>query len=127
MIALILEVINDRDGDLNKGADVFVRLFFFAFEAWAVHFIFDKPAWAAFLLSTAIFFLFFDYVIAYVLIRNGTLEPPRGVKYHWFSYVAKEGVIDNLKFWKSLKPGIKLGIRIAYFVLSLVLFLIAIP
>lgn len=121
MIATLIELFNDKDGDFNKGADMFVRLFFFAFEAWMIHFIFDKPVWAAFMLSTAIFFLTFDYLISYILIKNGTLEPPRGVTYHWFTYQAKAGVIDNIGLWRNMNPWVKLCIRVGYFTMALIL------
>lgn len=122
-VPTIWEVFNDRKGDFNKSFDVLFRIVTMLLASWTVSENFGFNFFASLNLSLAIFFLFFDYVIAYVLIRNGTLEPPKGVKYHWFTYQAKSGVIDNLKFWKSLKPAIKLGIRIAYFTGALWVFL----
>lgn len=74
-------------------------------------------------MSVAIHFLFFDYSIQYILIKNGTLEPPRGVKYHWFTYQAKAGVIDNIGLWRNMNPWVKLCIRVGYFTMALMLFL----
>lgn len=118
-----LELWNDREGDFNKGADVFVRMFFMAFVGFAVHFAFGMNGLASFNLSAAIFFLTFDYIISYILIRNGTLEPPRGVKYHWWTYEAKAGLVDNIPFWRNMNPWVKLTIRVVYFGISLYLFL----
>lgn len=119
----VWELWNDRRGDLNKFEDGIWRV-----TIAAVASIIVKHSalgfLAAFNLSMAIHFMFFDYIIAYILIKNGTLEPPRGVKYHWFSYTAKSGVIDNLKFWRNMNPWLKLGIRVAYFIISITLFII---
>jgi hypothetical protein len=122
MIATIVEWFNDREGDFNKGADVFIRFIFFWFESYVLHFAFGKPAYICFILSTAIFFLVFDYWIAYTLIKNGTLEPPRGVKYHWFRYSAKKGFVDNISFWRNMNPWGRFAIRVGYFIIALVLY-----
>jgi hypothetical protein len=122
MIAVISEVWNDRNGDLHKGADVIVRILLLVCEAVILHAFFHKPILSCFILSSAIFFLLFDYAITYVLIKNGKLEPPLGVKYHWFSYMAKKGVIDNISWWRNMNPWGRFAIRLAYFVGSLVLY-----
>lgn len=122
MIATIWEVWNDYDGDKNKPGDVWMRAFLLWIEAVALHLITNGNILLAFNLSIAFFFLIFDYTINYVLIKNGTLEPPRGVRYHWFSYSGKSGVIDNLKFWRNMNPWVKLIIRMCYFILSLILY-----
>lgn len=122
MIATIWEVWNDRLGDLNKTADIQVRFLLLLIEAVLLYLLTDKNIFICINLSIAFFFLTFDYAINYILIKNGTLELPRGVKYHWFDYSGKKGVIDNLKFWKNLNPYVKLLIRVTYFVGSLVLY-----
>lgn len=116
------ELFDDKSGDKNKSADVIYRLVLMAGAATAAHYISDENWLTAFNLSLAIFFLCFDYLITAILIHNGTLEPPRGVRYHWFDYTAKKGVIDNISFWKNLNPYVKLLIRVAYFVLSCILY-----
>lgn len=123
MIATIWELWNDRKGDFNKMLDVIIRIALLALEAVAAHLQLQKPYLVALNLSAAIFFFFFDYLIAFILIRNGTLEPPRGVKYHWFTYVAKDGVVDNVPHWKNANPWLKLAIRTLYLSGSLILFL----
>lgn len=122
IIPTALELYNDRNGDTDKSFDVVLRVLLMlgaAAGCLALHFSF----WLSLNLSVAIFFAFFDYIIAYILIKNGTLEPPRGVKYHWYSYTAKDGIVDNFKFWRKMKPGWKLTIRLAYFTASLLIFL----
>lgn len=121
MIALIWEVYNDRHGDANKWFDVIVRLIVLVCESQLIHLFLHKPFITSLLLSTAIFFLFFDYVITYILIKNGTVEPPRGVRYNWFTYEAKSGIFDTMDWWKY-SPWLRLGIKLAYFLVSLILF-----
>ena len=124
MIATLWEVWNDAKGDIDKAFDVFIRVLLFTAEGVLVHWISHKPLIDCIILSFAIFFLCFDYLISYVLIKNGTLEPPRGVTYHWFSYTAKVGVIDNIPFWKQLNPWIKFGIRLIVFIGAIIIFVI---
>lgn len=121
-IPTIWELINDRKGDYNKDIDVFYRLISAGVISFAVHLFAKVNIYAAFNLAMAIHFLFFDYAIAAILIHNKTLEPPRGVKYHWWTYQAKKGVIDNISFWKNLNPYVKLLIRVTYFVISIILY-----
>lgn len=121
MIALIWEVWNDKDGDFNKGNDIFVRLFLFLMEAMALVLITPWHFVACFMLSIAINFLTFDYIIAYVLIRNKVVEVPGA---HWFSYMGKSGVVDNLKFWRGLNPWVKLLVRVGYFTLAITLIIL---
>lgn len=119
MIATIWEVWNDRHGDLNKSTDVYIRIVLLWVEAFVLKFIFHKPSWAAFILSSAIFFMFFDYLVTYVLIRNKVIEVPGA---HWFTYTAKGGLFDNMEWWK-FSPWIRFGVKLAYFFVSLVLFI----
>lgn len=124
MIATIYEVINDRFGDKNKGFDVFIRMILFTLEAYILHLIFDKSVLVSLVIPFAVFFLVFDYWIAYVLIKNRIVEPPVGEKYHWFSYVAKKGWFDNLSFWRDTEPGFKLGMRIGFFIAAILIFVL---
>ena len=116
------ELFNDRAGDLNKAEDVFVRAGLMLGAAAGCYML-GFNFWLSLNLTVAIYFAFFDYIISYILIKNGTLEPPRGVRYHWYSYTAKAGLVDNFKFWRNMKPGWKLTIRLAYFAASLLIFL----
>lgn len=124
MIATIWEVWNDRYGDSNKSTDIWARTFLLWIEAVLLHLLTDTNIFICFNFSISVFFLTFDYVINYVLIKNGTIEPPRGVKYHWLTHVGKSGVIDNLTFWKEMNPYVKLGIRLAYFLISVTLYFV---
>lgn len=116
------ELSNDKNGDINKKHDVYIRIILMlAFSFSPRHF-----EWAKFLISfnmsAAIFFLFFDYLISYILIHNGTIELPRGSKYTWFNYTAKSGFVDRVPWWSKLNPYVKLLIRVVYFGLSAVLY-----
>lgn len=124
MIATIWEVYNDRRGDKNKGFDVLIRMILFTLEAYILHLIFDKSVLVSLVIPFAVFFLTFDYVIAYVLIKNGTVEPPRGEKYHWFSYKSKSGVIDSLLIWGVMNPWLKLGVRLVVFIAAVLIFVL---
>jgi hypothetical protein len=119
MIAMLFEVYQDRHGDLNKSADVAWRVFLIVIEALIVTTITHKPLIYSLLLSSAVFFLFFDYVVTYVLIQNKVIEVPGA---NWFSYTGKKGWFDNLGWWKS-NAWIRLGIKLAYFTISLILFI----
>jgi hypothetical protein len=119
----VYEISDDAEGDLNKKRDVIYRLLLMISMAFVAHLTGLSNFFVAFNLSLAIHFLFFDYIIQYILIKNGTLEPPKGVTYHWFTYQAKSGVIDNLRFWRNMNKWVKLGIKLAYFTISLILFI----
>jgi hypothetical protein len=119
MIATIWEVWNDKFGDTNKSYDVAMRTLLLIAEALLLRLVLHKPFFVCLMLSTAVFFLFFDYLVTYVLIRNKVIEVPGA---HWFSYTAKRGWFDNLGWWKS-NPLIRLGIKLAYFIISLILFI----
>lgn len=115
------EIWNDRHGDLNKVTDVAVRLTLMGVTALICDVWFSLIA--SLNLSIAIHFAFFDYIIAYILIKNGTIEPPRGVRIHWFTYVGKSGVVDNFKFWRNMRCGWRFAIRLTYLTVSLLIFL----
>lgn len=115
------EVVDDLRGDENKSFDVFVRVFLCVVAGGLVTVILRKGMWvfiAATNLSLAMHFLLFDYVLAFMLIKNGTLEPPRGTTYHWFTYTAKKGFVDNIPWWRAANPWLKLAIRCTWFFLS---------
>jgi hypothetical protein len=122
MIATIWEVWNDRHGDLNKLNDLIARVALIIIEALTISLIFHKPGITCLLISTAVFFMFFDYAITYVLIKNGIIEPRIGGGYSWFTYTAKKGLFDTMEWWK-FSPWIRLGIKLAYFTISLILFI----
>lgn len=124
MIATLWEVWNDRHGDLNKGADVLIRVCLVLAEALAIHFIFVKPVVDCILLSSAIFFMFFDYVVAYVMIKNKVVEPRRGTTYTWWVYTAKEGFFDNIPLWKKAGPWIKFSVKLVVLITAIVIWIL---
>lgn len=124
MVATLWETFNDRHGDLNKAFDVFIRVLLFTAEGVALHFIFHKPLQDCIILSASVFFLTFDYLIAYVLIRNKVVEPRRGTTYTWFVYTAKKGAVDNIHFWKRMNPWVKLGVRVVVFIAAILIFIL---
>lgn len=117
------EIGDDPLGDLNKRRDVWIRggimglvglintllnvrdnmvqaLYFFALSVNA---------------SLAIFFLLFDYTIAWILIRNKIV----GLKnLSWFDYLGKVGEVDNWEPWRKLSGRARFWIRVAYFVVG---------
>lgn len=123
MIATLWEVWEDRHGDLYKSQDVIIRIALLLAEAIALHFIFIKPLIDSLFLSIAVFFMFFDYLIAMVLIKNGVVEPRRGTTYTWWTYTAKSGVFDNLKLWKDAKPWTKFFIKLGALIAAVIIFL----
>lgn len=65
--------------------------------------------------SVAWFFMFFDYTIAWILIRRKIVEAPRVT---WFDYLGKVGEVDNWKPWRNLTAKRRFWIRAGYFVVS---------
>ena len=124
MTATIYELWNDRRGDSNKSDDVIIRIALLCFEATALALGFNRPFIDSLLLTCSVFFLTFDYAIAYILIKNGTIEPPRGVKYHWFIYTGKSGYVDNIPLWKNMNPWLKFGLRLTVFAVALTIFIL---
>lgn len=116
------EINDDKRGDLNKKEDVAWRILGGCVVSICAWVFADKNPWLAFNMSMAIFFLFFDYLISYILIHNGTIELPRGSKYTWFNYTAKSGFVDRVPWWSKLNPWIKLLIRVTYFSISAILY-----
>ena len=59
--------------------------------------------------------LLFDYLVTYLLIKNDVIVG------HWFTYTGKTSRWD--KIISKVNPWVRLSIRIALFVLSVLLFL----
>lgn len=110
------ELINDRNGDKDKTRDVFVRYTLMIFAAVVNFFwVTGKAIFDSLFLSAGINFMFFDYAIAGWLIWRKTkghpgIEPPRGVVYHWFSYLSGSP-FDKL--WNDWNPWWRFTIRAA--------------
>ena len=108
------ELFNDRNGDKDKTRDVFIR-FCLMIIAAVVNFFWvtGKAVFDSVFLSAGINFMFFDYAIAWWLIWRKTkgkpgIEPPRGVVYHWFTYLSGSP-FD--KIWKDWNPRWRAVIR----------------
>lgn len=124
------ERFDDRKGDLNKREDVFYRgaLMFLVANINTLlnaSLCEDYRRILFFLgislnLALASFFLIFDYWITYTLLKNGTIEAPKGERLHWFTYRLGGG----LKFWKNASPRTRLIIRASYFLASLIVYII---
>lgn len=118
---LIWETVNDWNGDLNKQQDVFIRVGIALVDAVGSWLIWDTNPFTHALLSLSIHFLLFDYVIGMRLIGR-TIEPRRGERLHWFTYMGKSGVWDNLDLWQRVGPWGRFIIKIVTFGLSLFLY-----
>lgn len=112
------EIFNDRQGDLNKFEDVFIRAGLMLGSAAGCALL-GFNFWWSLNLSVAIFFLFFDYLIVMILNRN-VYE----VKVNWFTHVGKSSVFDQLKFWRTANPWLRFAIKAVYFAVSLLIFVI---
>jgi len=117
------EVFNDRKGDFNKIQDIFVR-YGLGILAGVINFFWltGKPVFDSLLLSMGIHFAIFDYAIAYILIKRGVIEPPRGVKYHWFDYLSTKNPFDN--HWKFWNKWTRFSIRVAVLAVAIVIYII---
>lgn len=116
---LVFELVDDRQGDTDKTMDVALRIAIGLLASFVAWFTDGRNFLAAFNLSMAIHWMFFDYAINIIL--NKTVYEK---KVNWFTHVGKSGVIDNLKFWKEMNPYVKLGIRVAYFLISVTLYFV---
>lgn len=67
---LIWELINDRYGDEDKKLDVLIRVILGLAAALVNFILIGKPILDSFLLSMAIFFMLFDYLINIILYKN---------------------------------------------------------
>lgn len=110
------ELVNDRNGDKDKTRDIFVRYALMVSSAVVNFFwVTGKSVFDSVFLSAGIHFMIFDYAIAWWLIMRKTkgkpgIEPPRGVKYHWFTYLLSGSPFDNL--WYKWNPWVRFGIRV---------------
>lgn len=116
---LIFELADDANGDNNKQFDVAIRIAIGLLASFVAWFTDGSSFLAAFNLSMAIHWLLFDYAINIILNRTVYEK-----KVNWFTHVGKSGVIDPLTFWRNMNPYVKLGIRVAYFLISVTLYFV---
>lgn len=109
LIPTIAEIINDRFGETlkDKRNDVWMRGFLMLSIA-AAHATTWKVYVAQVLLSIGFFVLLFDYLI------NIVLRKP-----NWFTYLSDS---PTDKRWKSWNPWLRFGIRVVFFLSTLLLY-----
>lgn len=123
-IPLIWEIYNDRNGDAHqtrgffkrwnlssKKVDVIGRIILALLLSFLNYIINRVAIGKSIFLCGAIHFLFFDYIIAYILIQK------RIIKGHWYSYMGSKG-IDNFHTWKQISPNIRFLIRLIIFIIA---------
>jgi hypothetical protein len=116
---LTWELINDRFGDEDKKLDVLIRVILGIASALVNFILIGKPILDSFILSMAIFFLAFDYLINIILYKNDVIDYA-----NWFSYTSKKGVIDNIGFWKKMNPWTKLGVKVGVLAVAILIYVI---
>jgi hypothetical protein len=118
---LLWELYNDLNGETveEKMNDVLWRLLLTAVAALTNFFLIGKPILDSFILSMAIHFMFFDYLINIILYKNNVIDYA-----NWFSHTGKKGVIDNIGFWKKMNPWTKLLVRVGVLVMSILIYVI---
>src|SRR5688500_2110092 len=116
------ELHNDRNGDFDKTKDVVIRGSLMIAAA-VVNFFWltGKAVFDSVFLSVGINFMIFDYAIGYWLILKGKIETPRGVVYHWFTYLSGSP-FDKL--WKDWNPWVRFGIRVIVLAAAIVIYII---
>lgn len=122
----VWECIDDKDGDLNKRQDLYIRaaaMITVSVFNGVLNFknIFIGIA-SSFLLSWGIHFMLFDYTIAFILIKRQVVELKN---IHWFSYLGKLGAWDNWSPWRNLTQRNRLLIRLGFLIITAGLYLIA--
>lgn len=113
IFALFWELIDDRYGDSVKKNQVFdmvMRVTFFLVSG-VLHQILYHKFFEGTVLAIAVFFLCFDYLVAYLLIRNGVVIG------HWFSYLSGRKFFD--KIMVRLFPWQRLALRICVLIGSI--------
>jgi hypothetical protein len=129
LCAVMWERKNDggEKGDTNKKRDVWIRAGIilltatFGYFLRSLNFLHIESLWQVligigkvYLLAIGLFFLVFDYAI----------NRKRGRK-DWFAYLGDgkdDGTIDNIKWWKHMHPVWRLVVRIAFFILTLIIY-----
>jgi len=126
--AFVWELSDDAHGDFNKRGDVRARAVIMFLTSSLNALLNGKTAAGMVMLffislnaSVAWFFMFFDYTIAYILIKNKVV----GLKnVHWFSYLGKVGQVDNWRPWRNLTQWQRFWIRIGYFLASMLIYIL---
>lgn len=116
-LPLIWEVFNDSDGEAKhrKVFSVIIRVIIAAAVSVIGWVLINKPIIDGFILSLSIHFFLFDYIIHWILIAGGIVEPRNGET--WWSYIGSTAVTDRLRVWSNwgawTRFWIRLGVLIA--------------
>lgn len=130
-IPLVWETWNDRNGDahvsrvgwnkdvqmLSKRVDVYARFIIAGVAAYANTFL-GHSIIASIFMCGAIHFLFFDYIVAYILIKNRVIDH---VYNRWWSVLGSKG-FDNFDWWKGKSWQVRMAIKIAVFIIACVIY-----
>ena len=118
----VWESMNDKRGDFNNRFEVWFRGLLMALVS-AVNVALNELTFIFFLrsvnMSFAIFFLLFDYTIAFLLIKNKIVELKGAF---WFTYMSKVKKVDTWKPWQTLDPWTRFVIRFSYFSAALLIY-----
>lgn len=122
-LPLIWEVFNDSDGEAKhrKVFSVIIRVIIAAAVSVIGWVLINKPIIDGFILSLSIHFFLFDYIIHWILIAGGIVEPRHGQ--NWWSYVGNTAVTDRLKFWREWNPWIRFGIRLGVLIAAVLIYI----
>lgn len=109
VIPTLWEAWTDRHGETSKDKTRDLLLFGIVYLILAVAnwFIFGVHPLKSILLMTGIRILVFDYLVQYLLIKNGVISG------HWFFYKGKTAKWDRAFSW--LSPWIVLVLRVLFF------------
>ena len=114
LIPTAWELWDDRDKDVNKALDVFVRCILVLAGAVYPWYI-GHGYQASIFLSGAIFFLFFDYLIHIIMLRRRD----------WFSFLGTTSKIDRIKIWVKAGAWGRFAIRVTVFTTVVVWYILS--
>lgn len=119
---LTWEILNDSEGEKRnqKALDVLIRCGLALIAAVIGWLLINKPIIDGFILSLAIHWLLFDYMINAILITRGIIQPRNGET--WFSYMGSTAVTDRLKFWRNCSPWFRLGIKVVVLIIAILIY-----
>ncbi len=111
-------------GDTNKTGDVYIRAAIMACTAILGYVIrsmnflhFGSLAQVAigigkvYLLAIGLFVLMFDYILNINRDRRD-----------WFEYLGEKGTIDNIKWWRNMRPEWRLVVRASFCLITLIIY-----
>lgn len=118
--AIVWECLDDINGDTIKSnkKDVLMRSGFFLGAILYSWIWMGNALLPSALMPFAVFFAFFDYLVAYILIRRGVVEVPGA---HWFSYLSGKKMFDQ---WLALiPPAGRIALRVVILAVTITLYI----